>query len=247
MARRRYTPKLKAQVVLEVLAGDRTPGRSARRTGCHPNAVGLWKRRIVEGAPEIFAEETTVNEYERRIRDLEQLLDKREVDIALPKRSPGPERLRVKKKVALVRGARERHGLAAALRAVGLARSTWYYQTGTRGGYADSIEELRTIVGKRMVSGAARATSATSGRCALSSTIRTCRSCPSEPSLPTATRGSRPCSAKDHPLPTNVVWIAAHAMETGADLVSADRRFEHVDGIAGVRPRTERGATWPTV
>ena len=28
--------------------------------------------------------------------------------------------------------------------------------------------------------------------------------------------------AKDHPLSTNVVWIAAHAKETGADLVSAD-------------------------
>ena len=53
--------------------------------------------------------------------------------------------------------------------------------------------------------------------------------------------------AKDHPLPTNVVWIAAHAMETGADLVSADRRFEHVDGIAWVRLKGERGPTGPTV
>lgn len=38
--------------------------------------------------------------------------------------------------------------------------------------------------------------------------------------------------AKGRPIPTNDVWIAAHAMETGADLVSADRHFEHVDGIA---------------
>ena len=30
MARRRYTPKLKAQVVLEVLAGDKTPGQVAK-------------------------------------------------------------------------------------------------------------------------------------------------------------------------------------------------------------------------
>ena len=28
--------------------------------------------------------------------------------------------------------------------------------------------------------------------------------------------------AKGRPIPTNDVWIAAHAMETGADLVSAD-------------------------
>ena len=38
--------------------------------------------------------------------------------------------------------------------------------------------------------------------------------------------------AKGNPIPTNDVWIAAHAMETGADLVSADRHFEAVDGIA---------------
>jgi len=43
--------------------------------------------------------------------------------------------------------------------------------------------------------------------------------------------------AKGRPIPTNDVWIAAHAMETGADLVSADRHFEHVDGIAWVRLR----------
>ena len=40
--------------------------------------------------------------------------------------------------------------------------------------------------------------------------------------------------AKGRPLPTNDVWISAHAMETGADLISADRHFEHVDEIAWV-------------
>ncbi len=41
--------------------------------------------------------------------------------------------------------------------------------------------------------------------------------------------------ARGNPIPTNDVWIAAHAMETGADLVSADRHFEVVDGIAWLR------------
>ena len=41
--------------------------------------------------------------------------------------------------------------------------------------------------------------------------------------------------SKGRPIPTNDVWIAAHAMETGADLVSADQHFQHVDGIAWVR------------
>lgn len=43
--------------------------------------------------------------------------------------------------------------------------------------------------------------------------------------------------AKDRVLPTNVVWIAAHASETGAAVVSADGHYEHVDGIAWVRLR----------
>ena len=51
--------------------------------------------------------------------------------------------------------------------------------------------------------------------------------------------------AKGRPIPTNDVWIAAHAMETGADLVSADRHFEHVDGIAWVRLRDKRGTARP--
>ena len=51
--------------------------------------------------------------------------------------------------------------------------------------------------------------------------------------------------AKGRPIPTNDVWIAAHAMETGADLVSADSHFEHVDGIAWVRLRAERRPARP--
>ena len=54
----------------------------------------------------------------------------------------------------------------------------------------------------------------------------------------TADRYSRIASAlraKGNPIPTNDMWIAAHATETGADLVSADRHFEAVDGIAWLR------------
>ena len=40
--------------------------------------------------------------------------------------------------------------------------------------------------------------------------------------------------AKGQPIPTNDVWIAAHAMETGADLVSADSHFGHIDQVVWV-------------
>lgn len=61
MARRRSTSKLKAQVAVEVLAGDQTPAQIARACGMRPDSVGPGKRRFIEGAPEIFAGETTAN------------------------------------------------------------------------------------------------------------------------------------------------------------------------------------------
>lgn len=38
--------------------------------------------------------------------------------------------------------------------------------------------------------------------------------------------------ARGKPIPTNDMWIAAQAMETGAELLSFDRRYQWVDGLA---------------
>jgi len=37
---------------------------------------------------------------------------------------------------------------------------------------------------------------------------------------------------KGSPIPTNDIWIAAQAMEAGADLLSSDSHFGSVDGLA---------------
>ena len=46
--------------------------------------------------------------------------------------------------------------------------------------------------------------------------------------------------AKGRPIPANDIWIAAHALEAGADLVSCDRHFEQVDGLALVHLPAEQ-------
>lgn len=46
-------------------------------------------------------------------------------------------------------------------------------------------------------------------------------------------------SAKGKPIPTNDVWIAAHAMETGAEMLSFDRHFHEVEGLAWRHFETE--------
>ncbi len=41
------------------------------------------------------------------------------------------------------------------------------------------------------------------------------------------------------PIPTNDVWIAAHAIEAHADLLSFDGHFSSVEGLSWIRPTTE--------
>lgn len=82
---KRYTPKFKFQVVLELLTGDKSSAQIARAYGVHPNTLGAWKQTFLEKGPEIFAKDGTVAEYERRIGELEQLIGKKEVEIALLK------------------------------------------------------------------------------------------------------------------------------------------------------------------
>jgi predicted nucleic acid-binding protein len=48
---------------------------------------------------------------------------------------------------------------------------------------------------------------------------------------------------KGRPIPTNDVWIAAHAMETGAELLSFDAHFAAVDGLAWTNPSDTRSTT----
>ena len=56
-------------------------------------------------------------------------------------------------------------------------------------------------------------------------------------SFTTADRYARTAAAlraKGRPIPSNDIWIAAHALETGADLVSYDHHFGEVDGLAWI-------------
>lgn len=82
---KRYSPKVKFQVVLEVLTGDKSPGQVAKTYGVHPNTISYWKQTVLEKGPELFAKDNVVSEYERKIADLERLLGHKEVEIALLK------------------------------------------------------------------------------------------------------------------------------------------------------------------
>lgn len=88
---KRYPAKLKFQVVLELLQSEKTPGQVAKAYGIHPNTAGKWRQQFLEKGAEVFNQDGVVADYERRIAELEQLLGKKEVEIALLKNFLGPK------------------------------------------------------------------------------------------------------------------------------------------------------------
>ena len=80
---KRYSPRFQFQVVLEVLKGDRDAVEIARAHNLHPTTVARWKREFLENGPEVFGRGGTVAQYEKKIKEMEQLLGRKEVEIAL--------------------------------------------------------------------------------------------------------------------------------------------------------------------
>lgn len=60
----------------------------------------------------------------------------------------------------------------------------------------------------------------------------------------TADRYSRIAAAlrkKGKPIPTNDIWIAAHTMELGAELLSRDKHFAEIDALPWIPWGSEEG------
>ena len=80
-----YSPKLKFQVVLELIRSEKNAAQLARIYDVHPNTIRNWETKFKEKGPEIFSGDKEIARYEKRLSEMEQLLGKKEVEIALLK------------------------------------------------------------------------------------------------------------------------------------------------------------------
>ena len=53
--RKQHTAAFKAQVALAAVKGDRTVNELAGRFGIHPTLIHAWKKHLLGGAEEVFA------------------------------------------------------------------------------------------------------------------------------------------------------------------------------------------------
>lgn len=85
MPTKNYSPKFKFQVVMETIRGEKTVAQLSKSYHIHPASIHRWRNEFQEKGPEIFSQDTTIKEYEKRIEDLERLIGHKEVEIALLK------------------------------------------------------------------------------------------------------------------------------------------------------------------
>jgi transposase len=53
--RRKFTKDFKAKVALEAIKGQRPINELAQEFGVQPNQIGIWKKQLLEAAPEVFS------------------------------------------------------------------------------------------------------------------------------------------------------------------------------------------------
>ena len=85
MSRKKYTPTFKLQVVVEALQSDKSDAAVARAYGVHPVTLSNWKKKLLQDGAEVFGQNSTIREYEKRIAQLERMLGQKEVELALLK------------------------------------------------------------------------------------------------------------------------------------------------------------------
>lgn len=59
MPRKKYSNEIKAKAVLEVLKERKTANEIATPFDVHPTQLSVWKKRLLEGLPQFFAEAST--------------------------------------------------------------------------------------------------------------------------------------------------------------------------------------------
>jgi len=67
--RRRIEAGVKAKVALAAMRGDRTRSQLVSQFGVHSTQIGQWKRRLLDGASELFSDDRR-----REVQDQEALV-----------------------------------------------------------------------------------------------------------------------------------------------------------------------------
>ena len=86
-ARRTFTPQFKAEVVLELLRGEKTAAELCRQHQLSLNLVSLWRDTYLDRLPVVFGCDEQRDAEQARIAELEQLGGKQALEVEILKKA----------------------------------------------------------------------------------------------------------------------------------------------------------------
>jgi transposase-like protein len=87
--RRSFTPKFKAQVVLEVLSGAKSTAEACREYELQGQALNRWKTEFIEQAPTIFEKSSAQSLHQVRLAELERMVGRLTLELEVAKKVSG--------------------------------------------------------------------------------------------------------------------------------------------------------------
>ena len=85
--RRNYTAEFKAQRVLELISGVKSPAELCRQHQVHHSVLSRWKAEFLEKAHQVFQTAEQTNEYQARIAELERLVGQLTLKLEIAKKA----------------------------------------------------------------------------------------------------------------------------------------------------------------
>ena len=85
--RRTFTAEFKAQVVLEVLSGQRSAAESARQHKLKPELIARWKDIAMEGLESLFEGDDRRSRDQDRIAELERMVGRLTMELEVAKKA----------------------------------------------------------------------------------------------------------------------------------------------------------------
>lgn len=89
--RKNYSDNLKARVALDAIKGQKTSNELASDYGIHPNQIGQWKKKLIDGSSEIFSrgKNREAESHEAERDRLYQQIGKLQVEVDWLKKTAG--------------------------------------------------------------------------------------------------------------------------------------------------------------